>query len=117
MDYTPQITQIGSSISDVLARLDAMEEQARSRFELPAAPPTDKIEKGTIGDWSSLVFRMLSGEKVSQKEIELRVAAELITTDNLGVVPEAFLTEMIGIIDPARPFLDITRQLEPRPRA
>ena len=32
-------------------------------------------------------------------------------TDNLGVVPPAFLTELIGVIDSRRPFLGSTRRL------
>jgi phage head maturation protease len=112
VDYAPQITQLGSSINDVLSRLDAMQEEARAKFDIPAAPDAEKKTEATLGDWSSLVFRMLTGEKISQKEIEYRIAAELITTDNLGVVPEQFLDEIIGIIDPSRPFLDSTRRLQ-----
>ena len=112
VDYAPQITQLGSSINDVLARLDSMQEEARAKFDVPAAPETDKMPDASLGDWSSIVFRMLTGEKISQKEIELRVAAELITTDNLGVVPEQFLDEIIGFIDPSRPFLASTRRLQ-----
>jgi HK97 family phage major capsid protein len=96
----------------VLSRLDAMQEEARAKFDIPAAPTEDRADKATLGDWSSIVFRMLTGEKISQKEIEYRIAAELITTDNLGVVPEQFLDEIIGIIDPSRPFLDSTRRLQ-----
>jgi HK97 family phage major capsid protein len=111
-DYGPQIVQMGSSIEDILGRLEAMKEETRAKFDLPAAPTDDKKADATLGDWSSVVFRMLTGEKISQKEIEFRVAAELITTDNLGVVPEQFLDEIIGIIDPSRPFLQTTRRLQ-----
>ena len=109
-DYGPQITQLGSSIDNVLAQIEGMKEETRARYELPAPTDAAVVPMGK-GDWASVVLRMMSGEKISQKELELRVAAELITTDNLGVVPEQFLSEMIGIIDPSRPFLESTRKL------
>ncbi len=114
VDYTPQITQLGSSIGDVLTRLDTMEEQARSRYELPSAPKddADDINKGFgPGEWMSTVLRMMSGERLPAKELEARIVADLITEDNLGVVPEQFLNEFIGIIDASRPFLSSTRKL------
>ena len=35
----------------------------------------------------------------------MRALDDVITTDNPGVVPEAYLTELIGVIDASRPFL------------
>ena len=80
---------------------------------LPSAPLSDDSAnvKPDRGEWMSVVLRMMSGERINQKELEARIQAELITSDNLGVVPEQFLNEFIGIIDPARPFLDSTRKL------
>ena len=52
VDYAPQITQLGSSINDVLARLDSMQEEARAKFDVPAAPSTDKMPDASLGDWS-----------------------------------------------------------------
>jgi hypothetical protein len=103
-----------AKFGELFGKLDAMEEAARSRYELPSAPISDDSanEQFRTGDWMSLVLRMMTGEKVSQKELEARIVADLITTDNLGVVPEAFLSEMIGIIDPSRPFLNSTRRIQ-----
>jgi hypothetical protein len=61
------------------------------------------------------VLRMLSGERVS--DLQTRAMADLITSDNLGVVPDAFVSELLsGTIDPSRPFLETTREL-PTPDA
>ena len=112
---TPYKSDQDAKFGEVFAKLDAMEESARSRFELPAAPSDDAANPNDgfgTGQWMSLVLRMMSGERVNQKELETRLVADLITADNLGVVPEAFLTEMIGIIDPSRPFLSSTRRLD-----
>lgn len=99
------------AVSKLLDRLEALEEQARSSFSFPrqdAKPYPDDFHRG---DWMHLVLRSLSGEIIRSDEMEARVAAELVTADNLGVVPPAYSREMIGIIDPARPFLASTRQL------
>lgn len=96
----------------MLERLEGLEEQARASFSIPVGPSAaSHPDDFTRGDWLKLVLRTLSGEVMSQSELQARVAAELVTADNLGVVPEAFLPEMIGIIDPARPFLQSTTQL------
>jgi HK97 family phage major capsid protein len=96
----------------VLERLDAMEERDRARFSIPARTENRALPDDTRGDWLKFVLRSLSGETIAQSEVQARVAAELITTDNLGVVPPAYLSEIIGIIDPSRPFLQSTRKLE-----
>lgn len=111
-DITPFASSVDAQFQAVLARLDAQDEQARSQFELPSAPSDDAANiRPDIGEWASVVLRMMSGEKINQRELEARITADLITSDNLGVVPEQFLPEFIGIIDPARPFLSSTRRL------
>jgi hypothetical protein len=55
----------------------------------------------------------MGGERIP--ELELRALGEIITTNNLGVVPDAALTEMLGVIDPARPFMNSTRHLPTPP--
>lgn len=91
-----------------LDRVDQMQEQARASFEIPSGK---KPEESNIkpGEWMSLVLRSLTGERIPQAE--MRAAEDVITSDNIGVVPPAYLTELIGVIDPSRPFLSSTRQL------
>jgi hypothetical protein len=57
----------------------------------------------------SYVLKSLSGERVP--DVAYRELADLVTADNLGVVPDAFSNEIIGVIDPRRPFLQTTRRL------
>jgi phage head maturation protease len=121
VDAAIAAVQTRSAIPDelmqkVLDRMEALEEQGRAAFQLPSRTDESHPEDFGRGDWLKLVLRTLSGETVSQAELQARVAADLITTDNLGVVPPAYLSEMIGIIDPSRPFLASTRQLT-TPRA
>jgi HK97 family phage prohead protease len=50
-----------------------------------------------------------------QIEIQVRELAEVVTTDNLGVVPDAFSSSIIGRIDEGRPFLNTTTHLPTPP--
>jgi len=43
--------------------------------------------------------------------VQMRALDDVITTDNPGVVPPTYLTELIGVIDTSRPFLSTTRRL------
>lgn len=109
------ITQMRSGLETSIAafgdRMAALEEANRKDIVIPGSAVRSHPDDFTRGDWAKTVLRMLSGEQIAQRELELRVAADLITTDNLGVVPPAYLSELIGIIDPARPFLGSTRRL------
>lgn len=46
-----------------------------------------------------------------QVKLQVRELAEVITTGNEGVVPDAFSSEIIGRIDEGRPFMNSTRQI------
>ena len=94
-----------------IERMEKLEEQARASFQIPAKPEQAHPADFNRGDWLKLVLRTLSGETVSQAELQARVAADLITSDNLGVIPTAYLNEIIGIIDRSRPFLGSTRRI------
>jgi phage head maturation protease len=96
----------------LIDRLDAVEEQARANFSIPSGDDKGHPEDFTRGDWLKLVLRQLSGDTVSHAEVQARIAADLITTDNLGVVPTTFSREIVGIVDQGRPFLESTRRIE-----
>ena len=110
------IAQMAAAFSQtndkVLDRLEKLEEKSRSEFTVPSNEP----EKTPFnkGDWTGLVIRSLVGERIP--DVQMRVWQDIVTADNLGVVPEAFLSEMVGVIDPSRPFLSTTRRL-PLPAA
>ena len=44
-------------------------------------------------------------------KIQVRELAEVVTTDNLGVVPDAVSSEILGRVDETRPFLNSTRKV------
>jgi HK97 family phage prohead protease len=103
----------GALSTNINERLSAIDERYRSEYSVPSDKTDDQL-KTHKGDWARLVVRALSGERIP--DMEMRALQDVVTADNLGVVPEAFLNEMIGVIDPSRPFLSTTRRL-PLPAA
>lgn len=104
-------TRFGKFEDSFADRLDRIETRSRQDVNIPprpAAHSADDLHKGT---WLHTVLRLMSGERVSNAELQTRELAELITTDNAGVVPPTYSDELIGIIDPSRPFLQSTRRL------
>lgn len=111
-DTTPIINHM-SGMMDKLEqryedRIHKLEEQNRSGFTIPATPEDEKRQTER-GEWLEVVLKGLSGERVPDSQ--LRALDDIITSDNLGVVPPTYMTELIGVIDPRRPFLSSTRRL------
>ncbi len=106
-----QQEQSRSVFEQITGRLEALEERTRASFSIPSGGPSAELPARALrGDWMSAVLRMLSGERVN--DVQTRALADLITSDNVGVVPDAFTSEIIGVIDPRRPFLQSTRKLD-----
>jgi phage head maturation protease len=92
----------------ILDRLEKIEERGRMSFDVPGAP--SEQPKVTRGHWMETALKILSGERIPDNQY--RLVADFITTDNAGVVPDAYVNELIGVIDPMRPFMATTRKLE-----
>jgi hypothetical protein len=89
-------------------RVEHSEERYRSDITVPAVTPDKPIP--SKGEWIQTVVKLMTGERIA--ESQMRALDDIITSDNAGVVPTAFLTELIGVIDASRPFLSTTRRLE-----
>jgi len=109
-----QMRSMAGTNERLMARLEALETRSRQDIVFPGTPGGGDTRDARTGQWMQTVLRMLSGERVA--DLQTRALAELITNDNLGVVPDAFLSELQGVIDPSRPFLETTRRL-PTPDA
>jgi phage head maturation protease len=116
VDLSEFRTQFSEAMSGALGplvdRLASVEERARSAFQIPTE--IDQAPPVTFGEWTKTVFQLLTGDRIPEQH--MRVVQELITTDNAGVVPEAFIGELRGVIDSSRPFMQTTRRL-PTPSA
>ena len=88
-------------------RIEKLEERARSSFTVPGIEaPKASLQ---TGEWMDLVLDVFTGERVGTER--MRAAEDVITSDNIGVVPPAYMKELIGVIDPSRPFMSSTRRL------
>ena len=108
--FNTVIETMSSSLGAITDRLEKMEERSRSQFVIPGLPETTEARKAGRGQWMQAVLRMLSGERIP--DLQMRSLADLVTTDNVGVVPDAISREIIGVIDPRRPFMQTTRKLD-----
>ncbi len=100
--------QFNKPIEALMGRLEQLEERSRQDITLPGTTQEGK-DLPSRGEWAQTVIRILTGDRVP--DMQLRDLAEVITSDNAGVVPPAYLTELIGVIDTSRPFLGSTRRL------
>lgn len=95
----------------ILDRLEKVEEGARASFQIPSAPEGKEDPDFRSGEWMQLILRAMSGDRIDNRELQNRVAADLVTADNLGVVPPMFTGDVRETIDTSRPFLESTRRL------
>lgn len=110
VDLSPVISGITSLETRIEDRLRGLEESYRSQFTIPAVQEADRKDLvKSRGDWAMTAIKLLSGERVADQQ--MREFQDLVTSDNLGVVPDAFLPDIIGVIDPTRPFMNSTTRL------
>ena len=111
IDVAPLNAAVASMVANMSTfadRLEKMEERSRSNIIIPNAPSAP--QRPDSGVWMQSVLRMLSGERIP--DMQMRALEDLITTDNIGVVPDAYLARMIGKISKRRPFMESTEKLE-----
>jgi phage head maturation protease len=114
-DYSPVINAMQSQFDGMrtqfVDRLDKMEEHQRSLFVPPSGQVQAKLPK--LHEWASVAARMLIGGRIDDKEIHERALQDVISPDNPGQIPDAFVNDLIGVLTPRRPFLASTTQIAP----
>ena len=97
-----------NKITDVFGeKLERLEERARMSFDIPGM----EAEKPQVsfGEWAQVALKIISGERIPDQQY--RATQDFITTDNAGVVPDTYSDRLIGVIDPARPFMATTERI------
>jgi len=97
-------------ISDIRNRLELME--ARSQTATDAVIPVGEEPKTipTKGEWMQASLTLMDGGELHP--LQKRTLADNIAEDNPGFIPVAFSNELIGIIDPNRPFMESTTRIQ-----
>lgn len=96
-------------------RLAALEERSQheARQTVPTGaivPAPEAVPMPYRGDWVQAALKMLDGGQLNQ--LEARALADVITTANAGMVPPGYLSELVGVINPRRPFMESTRRVD-----
>lgn len=92
----------------LLDRFEKLELRYRQDIVMPTGPAA---KKATLVDWADIALRQIRGVSVQQREIQERALEDIITPDNPGSVPDAFINDLIGLVTPRRPFLSSTTQI------
>lgn len=92
-------------------RIEDAIDKVETRARLDITVPVSEAQERAIsrGEWAETVIKILAGDRVP--DVQMRALQDVITSDNAGVVPPAYLSELIGVIDTSRPFLASTRRL------
>jgi phage head maturation protease len=102
-----RLAKLAESFTD---RLDKIEERSRSQFVVPGTT-TSSQPQPKLYEWASAAARMLTGGRIDQRELQERALADVISVENPGQIPEAFVNDLLGIVTARRPFLASTRQI------
>lgn len=100
----------GAAASPLLSRIEALE----ARAETPTGASVPDIEadgpKVGRGEWMQAALTLMDGGDLPG--YMKRALADNISDDNPGFMPVAYSNELIGVIDPQRPFMNSTRRIE-----
>ena len=101
------VSRLEGGLDKLSAAMERMEERFRSQISIPGEAPAKHVP--SFGEWGEIALKILSGERIPEQQF--RSVADVISTDNAGVVPDAYSKELIGVIDTSRPFMASTRRL------
>ena len=95
--------------ADYKGRVEALEQRfsTSTDVEIPVLDPERKIPRG---QWMQGALMLMDGQSLAP--LQQRELADTISSENPGFMPPQYRDEIIGIIDPARPFLNSIRRLD-----
>ena len=111
----------GMTTEDLRAQNERLQQRMEA-LEQRSAPERQTVSTGAIvpmasdvpapfrGDWMQSALKMMDGGQLTS--LESRALADIISTANVGMVPPAYITEIVGAISTARPFMASTRQIQ-----
>ena len=112
----------GQTIEDMRIQQERLQErvealQERSQLDQRSVistgaivPVANDVPKPFRGDWVQAALKLMEGGQLTT--LESRALADVITTGNAGMVPPGYIDELVGAINPKRPFMGSTRQIQ-----
>jgi phage head maturation protease len=97
-----------AAMAQMAEKLEKLEERNRSEIVIPGKTDT-ATPRSFLGQWAEAALRIISGER----PVLTRTLADIVSTDNPGVVPPDYRPELVGVINSQRPFLESTRRITP----
>ncbi len=111
---TSGIQKAFDTFADRMAeRLDKLEERSRQQIIIPGH--SSEPVKPKAYDWLDVAIRMMTGQKFSERDLQTRSLLDFVAADNPGLVPDGVSSDLIGVIDPVRPFCTSTRRVDAPP--
>lgn len=96
--------------SPLLERIAALEARSETQTQVELPDPSEERPTPNRGEWMQAALTLMDGGDLPA--YQKRALADNISDDNPGFVPVAYSNELIGIIDPQRPFMQSTRRIE-----
>lgn len=112
VDLAPVLAQMTAMQTDISDRFAALEERSRAQIVIPNAEPAREPK---LHEWADSVVRLMSGERLSPQFLHERALDDVIVAENPGLVPAAFSSAVIGIMNTRRQFLASTTQIPAPP--
>ena len=101
-------TQTVELMTKFADRIEAMEERQRSNF---AVPTGEQKPKAKLSQWAEWAIKSLHSDPASDRLMRELALGDIVTPDNPGAVPDAFVDDLDDLIDDSRPFLQSTREV------
>jgi HK97 family phage major capsid protein len=109
-DLRVQHERLQERLALIEQRTSAQDEQRQTVSTGASVPGPNDVPKPFRGDWVQAALKMMDGGQLTN--LEQRALADIISPSNVGMVPPAYVTEMVGAISTARPFMASTRQIQ-----
>ena len=97
-------------LADLRQRLEAVEARSAVPTEAVIPAPIEHPSVPRAGEWMQAALTLLDGGELHP--MQRRALADNIADDNPGFVPVVYSQQLIGIIDPSRPFLSSTTRVD-----
>lgn len=105
-----ELTTDPQQVEDLRRRLEVMEQRSSTPTGIILPSPADDGPTPSRGEWLRAALTLMDGGELHP--MERRALADNISDDNPAFMPVQYSEELIGVIDPSRPFMGSTRRID-----